>query len=132
MDDWENFNETSLPEKEDFYSHLNIKDIVWKEFEIKNLGEHHNLYVQSNALLLADVFENFRNMCLEIYELDPAKLLSAPGLAWQAVLKKTKVKLDLLTDINMLSTVEKDIRGGIWNSIQMQKLITNTWKAMIK
>ena len=132
MDDWENFNETSLPEKEDFYSHLNIKDILWKEFEIKNLGEHHNLYVQSNALLLADVFENFRNMCLEIYELDPAKLLSAPGLAWQAVLKKTKVKLDLLTDINMLSTVEKGIRGGIWNSIQMQKLITNTWKAMIK
>ena len=132
MDDWENFNETSLPEKEDFYSHLNIKDIVWKEFEIKNLGEHHNLYVQSNALLLADVFENFRNMCLEIYELDPAKLLSAPGLAWQAVLKKTEVKLDLLTDINMLSTVEKGIRGGIWNSIQMQKLITNTWKAMIK
>ena len=84
------------------------------------------MYVQSNALLLADVFENFRNMCLEIYELDPAKLLSAPGLAWQAVLKKTKVKLDLLTDINMLSTVEKGIRGGIWNSIQMQKLITNT------
>ena len=84
------------------------------------------MYVQSNALLLADVFENFRNMCLEIYELDPAKLLSAPGLAWQAVLKKTEVKLDLLTDINMLSTVEKGIRGGIWNSIQMQKLITNT------
>ena len=56
------------------------------------------MYLQSNTLLLADVFENFRNMCLEIYELDPAKFLSAPGLAWQAALKKTKVKLDLLTE----------------------------------
>ena len=65
---------------------------VCKDFEIKNLGEYHDLYVQSNTLLLADVFENFRNMCLKIYELDPAKFLSAPGLAWQAALKKTKVK----------------------------------------
>ena len=75
------------------------------------------MYVQSNTLLLADVFENFRNMCLEIYELDPAKFLSAPGLAWQAALKKTKVKLDLLTDIDMLLMVEKGIRGGICHSI---------------
>ena len=100
MDDWEKFNETSLPEKEDFYSHLNMEDItdadyahtkrVCKDFEIKNLGEYHDLYVQSNTLLLADVFENFRNMCLKIYELDPAKFLSAPGLVWQAALKKQK------------------------------------------
>ena len=127
MDDWEKFNETSLPEKEDFYSHLNMEDItdadyahakiVCKDFEIKNLGEYHDLYVQSNTLLLADVFENFRNMCLEIYELDPAKCLSAPGLAWQTTLKKTKVKLDLLTDIDMLLMVEKGIRGGICHSI---------------
>ena len=85
VDDWEIFNETSLPEKEDFYSHLNIKNItdadyahvkrICKDFEIKNLGEYHDFYVQSNTLLLADVFENFRNMCLKIYELDPAKLL---------------------------------------------------------
>ena len=68
-----------------------------KEFEIKHLGEYHNLHVQSNTLLLADVFENFRHMCLEIYELDPAKSLSTPGLALQAVFKKTEVKLDLLT-----------------------------------
>ena len=127
MDDWEKFNETSLPEKEDFYSHLNMEDItdadyahakrVCKDFEIKNLGEYHDLYVQSNTLLLADVFENFRNMCLKIYELDPAKFLSAPGLAWQAALKKTKVKLDLLTDIDMLLMVEKGIRRGICHSI---------------
>ena len=65
------------------------------------------MYVQRDTVLLADLFENFRNICLEIYELDPAKFLSAPGLAWQAALKKTKVKLDLLTDINMLLMVEK-------------------------
>ena len=116
MDDSEKFNETSLLEK-DFYSHLNIEDIadadyahakrISKDFEIKNLREYHDLYVQSDTLLLADVFENFRNMCLEIYELDPAKFLSAPGLAWQAALKKTKVKLDLLTDIDMLLMVKK-------------------------
>ena len=105
---------TSLPEK-DSYSHINMKDItdadyahakrVCKNFEIKNLGGYHDWYLQSNTLLLADVFENCRNMCLEIYELDPAKFLSAPGLAWQAALKKTKVKLKLLTDINILLMV---------------------------
>ena len=84
---------------------------------MKNLGEYHDLYVQSDKLLLVDVFENFRNMCLKIYELDPAKFLSAPELAWQAALKKTKVKSDLLTDIDMLLIVEKRIRGRICHSI---------------
>ena len=83
---------------------------VCKDFEITNLEEYQDLYVQSETLLLVDVSENFRNMCLEIYELDPARFLSAPGLAWQAVLQKTKVKLDLLTDINMLLMVQKGIR----------------------
>ena len=92
MDDLEKFNETSVSKKEDFYSHLNMEDItdadytrakrVCKEFKIKNFGEYHDLYVPSNTLLLADVFENVRNMCIEIYELDPAKFLSALGLAW--------------------------------------------------
>ena len=86
----------SLPEKEDSYSHLNIEDItdadyvhaktVCKDFEIKNLGEYQDLYIQSNILLLADVFENFRNMCLKIYDLDPAKFLSAVDLAWLTIL----------------------------------------------
>ena len=89
---------------------------VCRDFQIKYLGEC-DLYVQSDTLLLADVFEEFRNMCLEIYELDPAKFLLDPGLAWQAALKKTKVKLHLLTNINMLLMVEKDIRGGIHHSI---------------
>ena len=68
------------------YAHA---EVVCKYFEMKNLGEYHDLYVQSDALLLADVFEDFRNMCLKIYELDPVKFLSAPGLAWQAALEKT-------------------------------------------
>ena len=84
---------------------------VFKNFEMKNIGEYHDLYVQGDTSVLADVFENFRNICLKIYELDPAKFLSVPGLAWQAALKKTKVKLDLLTDIDMLLMIEKGIRG---------------------
>ena len=127
MDDWEKFNETSLPEKEDFYSHLNMEDItdadyshakkVYKDFHRKKLGEYHDLYVQIDTVLLVDVFENLWNMCLEIYGLDPAKFLLAPALAWQAVLKKTKVKLNFLTDIDVLLMVEKGIREGICHSI---------------
>ena len=67
------------------------------------------MYVQSNTLLLADVLENFRNICMEIFELDSVKFFSAPGLAWREALKKTKVKLDLFTDINMVLMVEKGI-----------------------
>ena len=85
-----------------------------KDFETKNLGEYHDLYFQSDTLLLADVFENIKNMCLEIYKLDPAKKFPIPGLAWQAAVRKIKVKLDLL---NMLLMVEKGIRGGICHSI---------------
>ena len=85
---------------------------IHKDFKIKNLREHYNLHVESNTLLLADIFENFRNMCFEIYELEPEKFLSAPGLVWEAALTKTRVKLDLLTDIDMLLIVEKGIRGG--------------------
>ena len=79
---------------------------VCKDFEIKNLEEYHNLYVQSDTSLLADIFENFRNMCFKIYKLNPEKFLSALGLAWQVALKNTKVKLDLSTDIDMLLMVE--------------------------
>ena len=69
-----------------------------KDFEIKNLGEYNDLYFKDNALLLTDVFKNFRKMCLKVYHLDPSKFLSAPGLAWQTALKKAAVKLELLTD----------------------------------
>ena len=74
---------------------------VCKDFKIKNLEDYYDLYVQSDTLLLADVFEIFRNICLKAYELDPAHFISAPGLAWSAVLKKTEVELALLTDTDM-------------------------------
>ena len=86
---------------------------VFKRLELENLGDYHDLYVQSDTLLLADVFENFRDMCLIEYELDPAHFLSLPGLAWQACLKKNNIELELLTDYDMLLMVEEGIRGGI-------------------
>ena len=121
MNSWEKFNETALPPKKDFYDDLNLENIsdedyahaqkVWDVFKIKNLGGYHDLYVKIDTSLLANIFENFRNMCLNIYELDPAYFVSAPGLAWQACLKKTKVELELLTDFILMT--EKGIRGGI-------------------
>ena len=104
MDDWEKLNEILSPEKEDFYSHLNIEDITDADYiHAKRVSKDFNdLYVQSHILMLVDVFNNFQNMCLEIYGLDPAHFLFAPGLAWQVALNKTKVKLDLLTDVDML------------------------------
>ena len=100
---------------------------VWEVFEIKNCGVYQDLYVQSDTLLLADVFENFGNMCLEIYELDPVYFVSAPGLAWQACLKKTGVKLELLTDIDMLLMVEKGTRGGICQAIHRYAKANNKY-----
>ena len=85
--------------------------------KLKHLGDYHDLNFQSNKLLLADVFENIRNKCIEIFELHPANFLSASGLAWQTCLKKTEVKLELLTNIDMLLMVEKRIRGGIYHAI---------------
>ena len=87
---------------------------VIKEFVLKNLGHYHDSYVQCNTLMLADVFENFRNKCIEIYEFDPAHFLSGPELAWQACLKKTEIELKLLTDYDMLLMVEKGIKGGLY------------------
>ena len=93
MDSWEKFNKTSIPPKDGFYSKLDLEDItdknyahaqkVWEIFDIRNRGEYHDLYIQTDTLLLADVFENFRNKCIEIYGLDPVYFVSAPGLAWQ-------------------------------------------------
>ena len=123
--------------KESFYSNLNMENIddidykhgnnVFKRFELKNLGEYHDLYVQGDTLLLADVFENFRNKCLKVYELDPAHFLSLPGLAWQACLKKTSVKLELLTDYDTLLMVEQGIRGGICHAIHRYAKANNKY-----
>ena len=134
MDNWERFNETSLPSKESFYSNLNKEDIddidyrhgnnVFNKFKLNNLGDYHDLYVQSDTLLLADVFENIRDMCLK---LDLAHFLSLPGLAWQACLKKTNVELGLLTDYDMLLMVEEGIRGGICHSIHRYAKANNKY-----
>ena len=95
-----------------------------KEFGIKDLGEYNDLYVQGNTVLLADVFESFQTKGTGIYNLDPDYFLSAPGLSLQATLKKTKVELELLPDIDTLLMIEKDIRSLIF--FDMEKLITNT------
>ena len=81
------------------------------------MGEYHDLYIKSDTALLADIFENFRDKCLDINKLDPAYYLSAPGLSWHSCLKKTGVKLQLLTDNNMVSQFEKGIRGGIATAV---------------
>ena len=109
VDSCEKFDETVLPPKKAFCSNLNLENIsdkdyvhaqkVWDVFKIKSLGEYHDFYVQSDTLLLADIYENFRNMCFEKYQLDPVYFVSGTGLAWQACLKKTGVKLELLTDM---------------------------------
>ena len=122
MDSFEKFNE-KLPPKEDFYSimnneHITNKDYihaqtVWKTFKLKTMGEYHDLYLKSDILLLADVFENFRKTCLEYYKLDPCHYFTSPGLSWDAMLKMTKIKLELMIDINMFQFIEKGMRGGI-------------------
>ena len=137
MDNWKRFNEISLPSKESFYSNLNMENIddidyrhgnnVFKRFKLKNLGEYHDLYVQSDTLLLPDVFENFRKMSLKVYELDPAHFLSLPGLAWQVCLKKTSIKLELLTDYDMLLMIEEGIRGGICHAIHIYAKASNKY-----
>ena len=121
----------------DFYSELNLEGIsdahyehvkkIWEAFEIQNLGKYHDLYVQCDTFLLTNVFENIRNKCIEIYELDPANCLSAPGLAWQECLKKTKVELELLVNIHMLLMVEKKIRGGIFQAIHWHGKANNKY-----
>ena len=135
MDSWERFSDTSLPSKKDFYSNLNLEDIsdidyrhannVFKRFKLENLGNYHDFYVKSDTLLLADVFNNFRDMCIKEYELDPGHFLSLSGLAWQACLKKTNIELELLTDYDMLLMVEEGIRGGICHSIHRYAKASN-------
>ena len=122
IDSFEKFKE-QLPSKEDFYSILNDKHIedkdyqhaqnVWNTFNIKNMGEYHDLYLASDILLLADVFENFRKTCLKYYKLDPCHYFTSPGLSWDAMLKMTNIKLELMTDIDMFQFIEKGLRGGI-------------------
>ena len=137
MDSWEKFDETRLPAKEAVFSSLNLENIsdkdyshaqkAWEVFRIRNVGEYHNLYVQADTLLLADVFENFRNKCIDIYGVDPVYFVSAAVLAWQACLKKTEVKLELLTDYDIILIIEKGIRGGICQAVHRYAKANNKY-----
>ena len=123
MDSFQKFEETELPTQEQFYSILNNEHIsaddyqhaqnVWKTFNMKNMGDYHDVYLKADVLLLADVFENFRKTCLEYYKLDPCYYFSAPGLSWDAMLKMTNIGLNLISDVDMYQFVEKGMRGGV-------------------
>ena len=123
MDSFERFKETRLPSKEAFFNDLTKKDIseedfefaeeIWKTFHLQNLGELHDLYMETDTLLLADVFENYRNVILKNYGLDPVHFYTAPSLSWSAGLKFTKVKLEIPLDVNMHIFTDLALRGGI-------------------
>ena len=123
MNDFNKFNETELPSKKEFYSQLVEEDItdedyerathIWKHFNIKNLGEYHDLYLKTDVLLLTDVFENFRTQCLKDYDLDPAHYFTLPNFAWDAMLLKSGVTLDLIYNEDMYKMVERGLRGGM-------------------
>ena len=123
MDSFEKFNQTKLPTKDQFYNILNDQHItddeydhakkVWNTFMIKTMGEYHDLYLVSDVLLLTDVFENFRKTWMQYYKLDPCHYFTSPGLSWDAMLKMTNIKLELMTDIDMFQFIEKGMRGGV-------------------
>ena len=122
-DSLDKLNETILPDKDAFQSKLTDSHItdedyehaqkVWKVFDMKTFREYHDIYLQTDLLLLADVFESFREVCMKYYGLDPAWYFTAPGLAWDAMLKITKVNLEPIIDPDMMLMVEKGIRGGV-------------------
>ena len=123
MDGWAQMDETELPPQADFYSKLSESHIsdeeyqhaqqVWSAFDCQTLGDYHDLYMLTDVLLLADVFESFRDLCLGYYGLDPAHYFTTPNFAWDAMLKMTGKKLDLLNDYDQYLMVEQGLRGGI-------------------
>ncbi|XP_046585666.1 uncharacterized protein LOC124292570 [Haliotis rubra] len=123
MDDECKFKLTQLPKQADFFSKLTGNSLtdgdyahaqnVWSFFELQNMGEYHDLYVKTDVLLLADIFERFRAMALQYYHLDPAHYYTLPGMGWDAMLKMGKVELERLTDIDQILMIESGMRGGI-------------------
>lgn len=122
-DNFEVFKESTLPDKNSFYNTLNDSHISDKDYEhaqdvfttlkMSSLREYHDFYLLCDVLLLSDVFETFRDTCMSFYKLDPAHFFTAPGLSWQAALKMTDVKLELITDIDLHLFIEAGIRGGV-------------------
>ena len=137
MDSREWFEETRLPPREAFYSKLYMEDIsdkdyeyaqeVWNMMDKKTLGEYHDVYLKTEVLLLADIFENFREICLKHYKIDPAYFYTAPGLAWITALKITEIKLELLTDLNVFLMFEKGIRGSITQAVHRYAKANNKY-----
>ena len=134
---WDKFMETQLPPKQAFHSALDMRDIsqynyehaqkVWRAFNLKNLGEYHDLYLKTDVILLANMFEAFRDTCLEYYRLDPAHFYTLPGLAWKACLKKMGVRLEILTDPDMLLMFERGIEGGITQAVHRYAKVINKY-----
>ena len=138
MDSWDRFEEMNLPPKDSFHSTLSMSGVsetdyeharkVWREFGINNKGEYHDLYLKTDVILLANVFEAFRNVCLNNYGLDPAHFYTAPGLAWKACLKKTGIRrLELLLDRDMLLMFERGIRGAVMQSVHRWAVANNPY-----
>ena len=127
IDTWNKYNEMEFPSIEHFYSNLNISSISYDDYEYgktvfdnlkeKNIGNYNDVYLIVDVLQMMNVFENFRNLCLEVYKLDPAYYLTAPGLFWDAMLKKTKIQLELISDPEIFMMIKKGIRGGIVQAV---------------
>ena len=123
INSFDKFNDEQLPSKEQFYSRLSEEDItlddykkakqIWKHFDIQNTGEYHDLYLKTDVLLLTDVFENFRDMCLSFYGLDPVYYYTLPNFAFDAMLKLTGIEIDLVYDQEMYEMIEAGLRGGM-------------------
>ena len=137
INSWDRFGETQLPPINAFYSNLNMSSIseedyqraqkVWEEFGIRDLGDHHDLYLRTDMVLLANIFEAFRDTCLRHYSLDPAHFYTSPGLAWKACLKHTGIKLELLTNPDMLLMFQWGIRGGITQAVRKYASANNKY-----
>ena len=142
MDSFKKFSENKLPDRSNFFSSL--KDVcisekdylkaedAWNVFKMNKMGDYHDLYLKTDVLLLADVFEKFISICLDYYGLDPCHYFSSPGLSWDAMLKMTRIELELISDIDMHLFIEKRMRGGIsYIAKRHSKANNNTWSVMI-
>ena len=122
MNSFDEFNDEQLPSKEQFYSRLTEEEItnddykkakqIWKHFDIKNMGVYHDLYLKTDVLLLTDVFENFRDMCLSFYGLDPVYYYTLPNFAFDAMLKLTGIEIDLVYNQEMYEMLEAGLCEG--------------------
>ncbi len=137
MNSFDRFKETKLPPIEEFHDKLNNKKCsdedyehaqkVWKVFKLKNIGEYHDLYMKTDVLLLADIFENFRKISMEDDDLDPLWYITLAGLAWDSMLKLTKIKLQVIPDEDMYNFIEKSKRGGIVQCIHRYSKANNKY-----